>query len=66
MKITKDTQTVWKLETGSTIIGRYNFIYYVKITDGAIDRIIQYTQSEMMEIYGLTEDQFANIIKSGI
>ena len=67
MKITKDTQTVWKLENGHTIIGvaRIEFgtdYYFVKKPDS----ISIFRKDEMIEVYGLTEDQFANIEKSGI
>ena len=63
MKITKDTQTVWKLENGNTIIGRNHENYFVRTS---ADYITEYTKNEMIKIYGLTEDQFANIEKSGI
>ena len=62
MKITKDTQTVWKLENGHTIIGRRYRNYFVRTTDG----IMVYNKTEMIEVYGLTEAQFDNIEKSGI
>jgi len=69
MKITKDTQTVWKLESYGqapyrhTIIGiSYNKTYYVRTQYG----IIEYTKAEMIGVYGLTEDQFYNIENSGI
>ena len=62
MKITKDTQTVWKLEDGDMIIGKIDAYYCVKTDDG----VFEYSKSDMIEIYGLTEDQFDNIEKSGI
>ena len=66
MKITKDTQTVWRLEYGGTIIGTRNVVideYFIRTTDNFI---MIYTKAEMIEIYGLTGDQFDNIEKSGI
>ena len=66
MKITKDTQTVWKLENGNTIVGterRFDWDgYFVRVNVG----IVEYTKDDMIKIYGLTEDQFDNIEKSGI
>ena len=62
MKITKDTQTVWFLQNGHTIIGRRYRDYFVRTPNG----IMVYNKSEMIEVYGLTEDQFDNIEKSGI
>ena len=62
MKITKDTQTVWRLDNGCTIVGTRNDNYLVKV----IWTITEYTKTEMIDIYGLTEDQFDNIEKSGI
>ena len=62
MKITKDTQTVWRLENGHTIIGRRYGDYFVRNDIG----IMVYNKTGMIEIYGLTEDQFDNIEKSGI
>ena len=63
MKITKDTQTVWKLEYGGTIIGTRNDEYFIRTTNNFI---MIYNKAEMIEIYGLTEDQFDDIEKSGI
>ena len=66
MKITKDTQTVWNLEYGGTIIGTRNVVlneYFIRTTTNFI---MIYTKAEMIEVYGLTEDQFDNIEKSGI
>ena len=62
MKITKDTQTVWRLENGHMIIGKSYMDYYVK----TFCRITVYNKAEMIKIYGLTENQFDNIEKSGI
>jgi len=66
MKITKDTQIVWRLENGDVIIGlalnNYKK-YFVKTPNGII---IDFRKDEMIKVYGLTEDQFANIEKSGI
>ena len=62
MKITKDTQTVWRLENGHTIVGTCLNGYFIKTSCYTSE----YTKSEMREVFGLTEDQFANIEKSGI
>ena len=70
MKITKDTQTVWRLESGDVIIGKSYRDYFVRIffkkTTPYNKNITVYNKSEMIEVYGLTEDQFDNIEKSGI
>ena len=67
MKITKDTQTVWRLETGSTIIGTMmNGNYAVRFPNDGRPYITEYTKAEMIEIYELTEEQFDNINRSGI
>ena len=63
MKITKDTQLVWFLQNGHTIIGRRYRDYFVRTTHNLIT---VRNKTEMIEVYGLTEDQFANIEKSGI
>lgn len=63
MKITKDTQTVWRLENGHTIVGTSWGAYFVKTSN---DAITVYNKTEMIEVYELTEDQFDNIEKSGI
>ena len=66
MKITKDTQLVWFLQNGHTIVGterRFDWDgYFVRVNAG----IIEYTKDDMIKVYGLTEAQFANIEKSGI
>ena len=64
MKITKDIKSVWTLENGDTIIGcnyhwkaKEAYTFFVQTTDS----IMEYTKSEMVEIYDLTADDFANI-----
>lgn len=63
MKITKDTQTVWKLDNEHTIVGTsFCKTYYVRNQYG----IMECFKSEMIKMYGLTKRQFAKIEKSGI
>ena len=63
MKITKDTQTVWRFENGHMIIGT-SFGYYLVMTGCYL--VMKRTKSQMIELYGLTNNQFDNIEKSGI
>ena len=60
--ITKDIQTVWMLSNGNTIIGTRYDEYFVRTSDG----IMTYTKDEMIEIYNLNENHFANIKHSGV
>ena len=60
--ITKDIQTVWMLSNGDTIIGTNQDTYFVRTSD----HIFEYTKDEMIEIYNLNENHFANIKHSGI
>ncbi len=69
----KATKLVWTLENGNTIIGcSYSwktgnaYKFFVQIT-GVVEcndlnlPIMEYTKDEMVEIYGLTDDDFADI-----
>ena len=60
--ITKDIQTVWMLANGDTIIGTRGDSHFVRTTDG----IMEYTKNDMVEIYNLNENHFANIKYSGV
>jgi len=80
--ITKDIQTVWMLSNGDTIIGTNQDTYFVRTSDLqawprsfllslfgnplSTFHIFEYTKDEMIEIYNLNENHFANIKHSGI
>lgn len=76
MKITKDIRSVWNLENGDTIIGcsyiwktGEAYAFFVKSTENLPTAynhmlktlITEYTKEEMVKIYSLTADDFANI-----
>ena len=64
-KITKDTQTVWRLHDGATVIG-ISGNFFVRFENSGRHYITEYTKSEMMEVFGLTNDQLKNMYNSGI
>ena len=57
MKLTKSTATVFELDNGDTILGTNHSTFFVR----ASGLITEYYDSEMTELYGLTDDQIANI-----